>query len=214
MKRQLHGTAWKILSHKNIAMVFVHNTLAIYDGCNSPDSLIQLALPVLDATIIGDSLYTVGAKGMAVYNMTSGYPELVHSSGLRGNLISAFPGLIATSDGSALRIYKLSSDSNSVVIEQSKENKSARLLDNYPDPFNSSTVIQYELTKESIVRLTVYNLLGQQVSTLVSSVKPAGKHTVIWNGRDLYEKAIASGVYFYRLETAETVLSKKMLLLK
>jgi len=213
-KRQLNGTAWKLLSYKKIAMVFVHNTMAIYDGCKSPDSLIQLALPVLDATIIGDSLYTVGAKGMAVYDMTSGYPELVHSSSLRGSVISAFPGLIATTDGSALHIYQLGRDSSSIVIGQSEKNRSARLLDNYPEPFNNSTVIQYELTKESIVRLTVYNLLGQQVSTLVSSVKSAGKHSVIWNGRDQNGKAIASGVYFYRLETAETVLSKKMLLLK
>ncbi|MCH7946542.1 MAG: T9SS type A sorting domain-containing protein [candidate division Zixibacteria bacterium] len=213
-KRQLYGTAWKVLSHRKIAMVFVRNTLTIYDGCNSPDSLIQLALPVLDATIFSDTLYTIGAKGMAVYDMTSGYPELVYSSSLRGSLISAFLGLIATTDGSALHIYKLSSDSSSVLIAQSEENKSARLLDNYPDPFNSSTVIQYELTKESIVRLTVYNLLGQQVATLVSALKPAGKHTVIWNGRDLNGNAIASGVYFYRLKTAETVLSKKMLLLK
>ena len=213
-KRQLNGIAWKILFHKRNAMVFVHNTMAIYDGCNSPDSLIQLSLPVLDATIIADTLYTVGAKGMAVYDMTSGYPELVYSSGLRGSVISAFPGLIATTDGSALHIYQLRSDSSSVSIEQSEENKYARLLDNYPNPFNSSTVIQYELTKESIVRLTVFNLLGQQVATLISSLKPAGMHTVIWNGRDLNGKAIASGVYFYRLETAETVLSKKMLLLK
>jgi len=213
-KRHLNGTAWNILFHKKIAMVFVHNTMAIFEGCNSPDSLIQLALPVLDATIIGDSLYTAGAKGMAVYDMASGYPELVHSSRLRGSVISAFPGLIATTDGSALHIYKLSSDSSPVAIGQSEENKSARLLDNYPNPFNSSTVIQYELTKESFVHLTVYNLLGQQVSTLVNSVKPAGMQTVIWNGREQNGKAIASGVYFYRLETAETVLSKKMLLLK
>ena len=213
-KGQLYGTAWKLLSYKKIAMVFVRNTMVLFDGCSFPDSLIQLVLPVLDATIISDTLYTIGAKGMAVYDMTSGYPELVHSSNLRGSVISVYSGIIATTDGCALHIYKLSSDSNSVSIGQSEEKKYARLLDNYPDPFNSSTVIQYELTKESIVRLTVYNLLGQQVSTLVSSVKPAGKHSVIWNGRDRKGKQIASGVYFYRLETAKSVLSKKMLQLK
>jgi len=214
IKKQLNGTAWKLLSHWSSVLVFVGNTMAIYDGCNSPDSLIKLALPVLDATIIGDILYTVGAKGMAVYDMTSDYQELVYSSSLRGSVISASPGIIATTDGCALHIYKLSSDSISVAIGNSEDYKSAWLLDNYPDPFNSSTVIQYELTNESIVRLIVYNLLGQQVSTLVSSVKPAGKHFVNWDGKNQNGKSVASGVYFYRLETAETVLSKKMLLLK
>ncbi len=213
-KKQLNGTAWKLLSNENSVMVFVHNTMAIYDGCNSTDSLIMLALPVLDAIVQNDTLYTVGSKGVAVYEFTDFYPVQLHSSNLRGSRISADRGLVATTDGSAIFIYHLSSDSTISGSGIRELKSSARLFDNYPEPFNSSTNIQYELTRESNVRLTVYNLLGQQVTTLVSSVKPSGKHIVNWDGRNQSGKAVTSGVYFYRLETAEIILSKKMLLLK
>ena len=60
----------------------------------------------------------------------------------------------------------------------------------------------------------VYNVLGQEVRTLVDRVKPAGSYTINWDGTDTDGKALATGVYFYRLETEEFTKTKKMLLLK
>jgi hypothetical protein len=83
------------------------------------------------------------------------------------------------------------------------------LQQNYPNPFNPSTRIDFSLGKATNVKLTVYNILGQKVSTLVDNRMDAGLHTVTFDG-----KILASGVYFYRLEAGNFVSSKKMLLLK
>jgi hypothetical protein len=83
------------------------------------------------------------------------------------------------------------------------------LAQNYPNPFNPSTRIDFNLGKASDVKLTVYNVLGQRVATLVNGHLSAGQHTVQFDARN-----IASGVYFYRLDAGSFVSSKKMMLLK
>lgn len=83
------------------------------------------------------------------------------------------------------------------------------LEQNYPNPFNPSTTIQFSLPKASDTKLTVYNVLGQRVATLVNEHMTAGVHSVQFDAR-----SIATGVYFYRLEAGSYVTSKKMLLLK
>ncbi len=70
---------------------------------------------------------------------------------------------------------------------------------NYPNPFNPSTRISFSLPVLSSVRLMVYNLLGQEVATIVNADLPAGRHEVLWGGADDAGRAVASGVYFYRL---------------
>jgi len=84
-----------------------------------------------------------------------------------------------------------------------------RLHENYPNPFNPSTRIDYELPKESRVSLTVYNTLGEVIARLVDDVRPAGYYTVTFDASGL-----ASGVYFYRLNAGDVTLLKKMLLVK
>jgi hypothetical protein len=84
------------------------------------------------------------------------------------------------------------------------------LRQNYPNPFNPATRIQFAVPKAGHVSLTVFNLLGQKVATLVDEVRSAGNHEVSWNGH-----GFASGLYFYRLSADNVVLqTKKMLLLK
>lgn len=89
-----------------------------------------------------------------------------------------------------------------------------QLSQNYPNPFNPSTQIEYDLPTKSQVTVTVYNLLGQKVRTLVDRVESAGIHTVEWDGRtDAGEKS-ATGMYLYRIEAGEFKQTKKMLLVK
>ena len=80
---------------------------------------------------------------------------------------------------------------------------------NYPNPFNPSTEIRYAVPAEAHVTLKVYNLLGQEVASLVDEVKEAGRHTVSWNASDQ-----ASGVYFYSLQTDDFSATKKMVFMK
>jgi hypothetical protein len=85
---------------------------------------------------------------------------------------------------------------------------------NYPNPFNPSTTICFNLLKASHVNLAVYNIRGQIVRQLADENMPLGKHQVVWDGKDEGGKACGSGVYFYRLSTSEISVTKKMLLLK
>lgn len=94
------------------------------------------------------------------------------------------------------------------------------LSQNYPNPFNPTTTIRYALPKDAFVTLKVYNLLGQEVTSLRDEMQNVGFHDVVWNGRNNAGQTVASGVYFYRLEArpldgAEPFTSfKKMLMLK
>ncbi|MDZ7342779.1 MAG: T9SS type A sorting domain-containing protein [candidate division KSB1 bacterium] len=83
------------------------------------------------------------------------------------------------------------------------------LFHNYPNPFNPSTVISYQLPVSSQVELSIYNLLGQKIMTLVSEKQTAGIHKFNWDGSGL-----ASGVYLYRLEAGEFIQSKKLILMR
>ena len=88
------------------------------------------------------------------------------------------------------------------------------LAQNYPNPFNPATSISFSLPRESHVTLTVYNLLGREVVTLVDGDRAAGIYTVKWDGTDARGASCASGVYFYKLTSSDYVNTKKMLFLK
>jgi bacillopeptidase F len=88
------------------------------------------------------------------------------------------------------------------------------LAQNYPNPFNPTTTISFATERAGNVRLSVLNVLGQKVATLVDSHFLPGSHSVVWNGADDQGKIVASGVYFYRLETASGSVTRKMALLK
>ncbi|MFC2136249.1 S41 family peptidase [Bacteroidota bacterium] len=88
------------------------------------------------------------------------------------------------------------------------------LSDNYPNPFNPSTNIQYKIPHETYVNLTIYNSLGQVVKTLVDETQHAGYKTVKWDGTNSLGKVVGSGVYFYKLQADTFIETKKMLLLK
>jgi hypothetical protein len=83
------------------------------------------------------------------------------------------------------------------------------LYQNYPNPFNPATIIEFALPKASFVTLKIYDLLGNEVATLVAEKLPVGKHQRVWEA-----KGLASGVYLYRLEAGEFVQTKKLILLR
>ena len=88
------------------------------------------------------------------------------------------------------------------------------LSENYPNPFNPETKISFHLPRTAWVELSVYNLLGQRVNTLVEGVLSPGEHIVSWDGRDFQGNNQSSGVYFYRIDSELGSLKRKMVLLK
>jgi len=107
-------------------------------------------------------------------------------------------------------------DPSTTILEDNTFNpKSFTLHQNFPNPFNPNTTIEYELAKPSQVELTIFNNLGQKVKTLIQKQQSAGSHKLTWDGKNQAGQPVPSGIYFYRLKTEEGIMaSKKMVLLK
>jgi hypothetical protein len=88
------------------------------------------------------------------------------------------------------------------------------LLRHCPNPFNATTTITFGLPETSRVTLSIHNLLGQEVRSLVRGMQPAGSRSCVWDGKDNAGRPVCSGTYFYRLEAGNSVTSRKMILLK
>ncbi len=88
------------------------------------------------------------------------------------------------------------------------------LSNNYPNPFNPSTKIEYTLPKSSNVKIEIYNSLGQLVNVLENSFRTAGRYNLVWEGINSFGKEVSSGIYFYRMSAEGFTLVKKMVLMK
>ncbi len=97
----------------------------------------------------------------------------------------------------------------SAVKEYNAQVRSFSLSQNYPNPFNPSTTVKFHLQQSGLVNLTVFDIMGREITTLINEYKTAGEHEVKFNASQL-----ASGVYLYRLRMSDQVITKKMLLLK
>lgn len=88
------------------------------------------------------------------------------------------------------------------------------LHQNFPNPFNPQTTIRFQLPKKDHVQLEIFDILGRKISTLFNGIKSAGSHAFEWNGQTNSGQSAPSGIYFYRLATSETSVTKKMVLVK
>ena len=88
------------------------------------------------------------------------------------------------------------------------------LQQNFPNPCNPETTIEYSIAVSARVKLGIYDAAGHMVVLLVDEVRPAGSYEAIWNGKSAGNTPVASGVYFYRLESGGKTLTKKLLLIK
>ncbi|MDP2172850.1 MAG: FlgD immunoglobulin-like domain containing protein [Candidatus Cloacimonadaceae bacterium] len=89
-----------------------------------------------------------------------------------------------------------------------------KLHQNYPNPFNPSTVISFDLAKSGSVKLNIYNIKGQLVKRLINKDLPLGSHRFFWDGKDENRRGVASGIYFYKMESGRFNQTRKMILLK
>ena len=88
------------------------------------------------------------------------------------------------------------------------------LAQNYPNPFNPATIIKFNLPTSDHARLTIYNILGQEIDCLLDRPVSAGEHELRWDGKDAGGESVATGVYLYRLQTSNFTDTRKMLLIK
>jgi hypothetical protein len=89
-----------------------------------------------------------------------------------------------------------------------------KMTQNYPNPFNSATTISYHVSEITDIELTIFNILGQKIRTLVNCRQSAGSYQIQWDGQDNEGRNVASGIYFYRLKAGEFAKIRKMVLIK
>ncbi|MBI3124513.1 MAG: fibronectin type III domain-containing protein [Ignavibacteriales bacterium] len=199
---------------------------AVYEKVNHPPVFVRF-LP--DTTINVHSTQvafnyqylSVDPDGDVVtYNLDSG-PDgaTLSSSGLfswipkTSQAGQQFLVVVTITDGKFSETKISSLTTNPVIVSVEKISDAIpidyKLYQNYPNPFNPTTKIQFDLPKEGMVRLTVYNSLGQEVEILVNQVLSAGKYSKNFDASEL-----SNGIYFFRLQAKDFVLSKKMILVK
>ena len=88
------------------------------------------------------------------------------------------------------------------------------LHQNYPNPFNPVTTLRYDLPENSFVNITIYDILGREVRTLVNKTQEAGFKSIIWDTTNDYGKPVSTGVYLYKIQSGEFVQVKKMVMMK
>ena len=100
------------------------------------------------------------------------------------------------------------------IISESQIPNEFSLEQNYPNPFNPETKITYQIPKISRVTIKIYNILGQEVRTLVDKEQNMGEYKVIWDGKNNSGNPVSSGIYIYQLRTKDFINSKRMILLR
>jgi hypothetical protein len=173
------------------------NKLGLYHN-NAPDG--ELRVGVVD--ISGREDISSGSGPLLQLTMTSSLGVLDLSS------LELKEAILVDAAGQKLDV--------NIVDKPGEPNlpKEFSLSQNYSNPFNPHTVIEYTLPRDCQVRITIYNILGQKVKTLVQEHQQAGYKRVAWDGRNIRGEELSSGIYFYRIEVEEFVQTRKTLLLK
>jgi hypothetical protein len=188
----------------------------IYRSLDYGESWLKISEAILNSISLYDNKYIVAGLSSGQGVMISsdlGNTWTTKTAGIPNNAYIIWnqinsEGYLYASAGE-LGLYK----SNSIVVgvnEQSISSASTfELFQNFPNPFNSTTNIKYEIQQASRVVVKVYDLMGNEVATLLNRYQEAGSYDLIFQAEDL-----ASGIYFYQLRAGEFVATKKLIMLK
>ena len=183
----------------------------------------SLLFPLTDKYIIARPPPTT-ARGVDTLAVRRAYRIIIQGNqsfsatlSLRYERSEVPPGVIEDS----LKLFLVDTLLANVANEESGNVETYSLYQNYPNPFNPTTIINYWLPVESWVTIRIYNILGQEINTIVDELQHVGNKTVVWNGKSKAGSQVSSGVYFYRLEAKSAGVNgkhfmqvKKMLLIR
>ncbi|MBN1290933.1 MAG: T9SS type A sorting domain-containing protein [Candidatus Latescibacteria bacterium] len=200
----------------NVKWIGTHYELARYDGISmtiytEADGLASNHVTAL-ATDNNNIVWVGTNEGVSRFDGES-WITYTEENGLLSNSITSIAvdynnvKWFGTSEGISSFDDRSLSDSRSTI-------KPITIRGNYPNPFNTSTTVEFNLSSWVPVNFTVYNVMGQSVRELSMGKLPAGSHQVSWDGLDQYGKPVSSGVYLYRIETGEHHKSGRMMFLK
>ena len=149
-------------------------------------------------------------------------PENIEVKVLRGGNYT-YPGIFAMSSHRFDTPPFVTTDHMGfrVVAREQLDTKQELLLpetfalhQNYPNPFNPVTTLRYDLPKNSLVTIIIYDMMGREVKTLINQTQGAGYRSVIWDATNDYGKPVSAGIYLYQIQAGEYISTKKMVLLK
>ena len=206
-----YGKVFSATDQGNIRALCITNGNLIWETI-TPDSSPVLSSPAIAAGVLymttySGILYAYSTKTGTLLGSYS-LPGYIHSSPAITNNCLYFGG----SDGNLYAFGKpIFQDVASVATHLPQQ---YFLSQNYPNPFNSGTTIKYELPKAGYMKLSIFNLMGQEVKILVEEYKKSGIYEVYWNGKINEGDEAGSGVYIYKLEVGKFVKTKKMLIIK
>ncbi len=163
-----------------------HISMTLTDNITGNSVDLTQQSEVTFATVEKGSFPAYGSGGVSIY------PQVGES---RFTLTAAYSSLSAADEATNLP-------------------KTFALHQNYPNPFNPVTTLRYDLPENSYVNVTVYDMLGRQVKSLINQTQEAGYRSVIWNATNNYGKPVSAGMYFYKIRAGEFTQTRKMLLLK
>ncbi len=162
-----------------------------------------------------DFAYSVGYEGDYIEAPNEWTPYFINLSELQGTSVR-FAINCVSENAFIFMIDNLRFDSDNAVptVDNEVIPVVSSLEQNYPNPFNPETTISFDVPQANNVSIDVYNIKGQKVKTLVNENMQAGRHSVVWNGKDSNNKQVASGVYFYKMKSGKYSKTKKMILMK
>lgn len=187
-----------------------------------------------DFAVGGVLLQVVTSQALGIDGVSCAHPTMTHDVSQRGDTVTilvysltgeSMPAgthslvtITGLTDARLQAVDMASDDGRRVSVETAAKTLAIpgeyQLAQNYPNPFNPDTRIEFSLPTASTVTVSVFDVLGRTVCTLAEGMYPAGHHSVTWSGHDERGQAVASGVYFYRLESGGTALTRKMMLVK
>jgi choice-of-anchor B domain-containing protein len=194
---------------------------------NDPTSRVHQFYVVGDLAFVG--YYTAGFKVFDLTNpaapvLADEYDTSVYQTetgvDVYNGAYNAYPfspsGIVYVSDHpSGLYLFSVEGHTGQVTgVRGESASPDVTLGQNFPNPFNPSTVITFELASRAWARLRVFDVSGAMVKSLVDDRLPAGRHSAAWDGTDGHGRAVASGVYYYRLDAGPATATRRMVLLK
>ena len=144
--------------------------------------------------------------------------DYIDSDSLSGSFdVGAFqagfpPSVISISNG-MISMYAVTLPQVNIV-EETVFPDQVTLYSAYPNPFNPVTTLRYDLPENGYVNITIYDMLGRQVKTLMNQNQDAGYKSVIWDATNDYGKPVSAGIYLYQIQAGQYIRTKKMVLLK
>ncbi len=180
---------------------------------DNPDISVRYFVDILNAVHKSNAIYS------NIYDLTNGniYVFLYH--GLENfillNMNEEFSnGYRRTTLAQLFYEREIHSISQLDISDGQEPKVEFQLSQNYPNPFNPNTNIQYSIPNESMVTIKVFDLLGNQIKTLVNEYKVSGLHNVSWDAKDEFGESVSGGIYLYTIQAGDFIQTNKMVLLK